>query len=372
MKIALIVPGGVDRSGDRRVIPALLALLKRLGARHDVHVYALRQEPVPGYWPLLGVQVHNIGGRSARWGLLRAVATIRAEHRVAPFDLLHAIWSGHCGMVAVSAARLLGVPSAVHVAGGELVALPVIHYGGRLTWRGRLREALVLRGATRVTAASEPMLAQLAKLGSTAQRLPLGVDLETWPSRPPQRRDTNAPLRLIHVASLNRVKDQATLLRAVALLARRGIDFHLDIVGEDTLGEEMQIMARQLDLASQTTFHGFLTHTQLRPLLAQAHVHLVTSMHEAGPLALLEAATLGVPSVGTRVGHLAEWAPHAALAVEVGDAPALCEAIERVGRDEDFRLRLAHEANRRAIREDADHTFTLVEALYGALTAGGV
>ena len=178
MKIALVVPGGVDRSGEQRVVPALLALIKRLAARHEVHVYALRQEAEPGHWPLLGAQVHNIGGRSARLGLLRAVAAIRVEHRVAPFDLLQAIWSGRCGLVAVLAARLLGLPSAVHLAGGELVAIESVGYGGRLGWRGRWREALVLRAATRLTAASAPMLDQLAALGHAAQRIPLGVDLD--------------------------------------------------------------------------------------------------------------------------------------------------------------------------------------------------
>ena len=57
MKIALVVPGGVDRSGEVRVIPALLALIRRLAAAHDVHVFALAQEPGPGAWMLEGAHV---------------------------------------------------------------------------------------------------------------------------------------------------------------------------------------------------------------------------------------------------------------------------------------------------------------------------
>jgi glycosyltransferase involved in cell wall biosynthesis len=371
MKIALVVPGGVDRTGEHRVVPALLALLKRLARRHEVHVYALRQEPAPGHWRLLGAQVHNIGGRWARLGQLRAVAAIRAEHRAGPFNLIQAIWSGPSGRVAVLAAKLLGLPSAVHLAGGELVALTAIGYGGRLSWRGRLGEAMTLRGATVLTAASLPMLAQLAALGHHARRLPLGVDLAAWPAVAPQRRDSQSPLRLVHVASLNRVKDPSTLLHAVALLPRMGLDFRLDIVGEDTLGGQIQALAGRLGISSHTTFHGFLTHAQLRPVLARAHVHLVSSRHEAGPLALLEAAVLGLPSVGTRVGHLAEWAGEAALAVEVGDAEALARAIAQLASDEDLRLRLAHEAQRRAVLEDADHSAALLEALYDELAGAG-
>jgi hypothetical protein len=36
MRIALVVPGGVDRSGENRVIPVLLALISRLSVHHDV------------------------------------------------------------------------------------------------------------------------------------------------------------------------------------------------------------------------------------------------------------------------------------------------------------------------------------------------
>ncbi len=367
MRIALVVPGGVDRSGEYRVVPALLALLERLAARHEVHVFALRQEAERAEWMLLGAHVHNVGGRGVRseW---RAISAILRLHRTAPFEVVQAIWSGPCGVVAVAAGRLAGIPSVVHVAGGELVALRTIGYGGRLSWRGRLREWLVRRAATVMTAASTPLLAQMAALGRPGRRVPLGVDLQRWPVRSAQRRDTSLPVRLIHVASLNEVKDQATLLRAMALLAADGVDFRLDIVGEDTLGGRVQALARELRLAARVRFHGFRTQAQLRPLLEAAHVHVVSSLHEAGPLVLLEAAVLGVPTVGTAVGHLVEWAPDAALAVPPGDAPALAAAIRRLVADEELRLQLAGVAQQRAVSEDADHAAALFEELHAAST----
>lgn len=370
MKLALVVPGGVDRSGEVRVIPALLALIARLAARHEVHVFALRQEPEPGRWPLRGAVVHNIGG--GRGVSLRAVAAIRHEHRRAPFDVVQSIWAGACGTVAVAAARLLGRPSAVHIAGGELCALRDIGYGGRLTRRGRLREAFMLRAADAVSAASAPVLAQCAALGCTARRIALGVDLAAWPQRAPRRRDAGAPLRLIHVASLNAVKDHATLLEALARAAALGVAFELDVVGEDVLGGLVRAQARaeRLGLAPHVRFHGFLTQAQLRPLVERADLNAVTSRHEAGPLVVLEAAALGVPSVGTAVGHLAEWAPEAALAVPVGASAALAEAIAALATDEDRRLRIAAAAQQRALADDADRTAALFEALHAELVHG--
>jgi glycosyltransferase involved in cell wall biosynthesis len=364
MKIALVVPGGVDRSGEYRIIPALLALISRLSAQHTVHVFALTQEPRPASWELAGAHIHNVGTRRTR---LRALRSLKAEHRVAPFDVIQSIWSGDCGLIAVIAAALLRVPCAVHVAGGETIALADIPYGGRLTWRGRLRESLVMRAADAVTTASAPMIAALAR-DRTARRLPLGVDLGVWPPAPPVRRQPATTPRLVHVASLNRVKDQPTLLRALALLAQQGIPFEVDVIGEDTLQGSIQRLTYELQLANRVRFHGFLTQSQLRPIVQAAHLMIVSSRHEAGPLAVLEAATVGVPSVGTAVGHIAEWAPSAALAVPVGDWTSLAAAVRQMLTAEELRLKLAHEAYTRATREDADYTARAFLNLYGELT----
>ncbi|KFA30562.1 hexosyltransferase, partial [Xanthomonas vasicola pv. musacearum NCPPB 4384] len=126
MKLALVVPGGVDRSGEVRVIPVFLTVIEWLARSHAVHVFVLHQEPQPGTWSLRGATVHNIGARRTR---LRAIAAIRDEHRRAPFDVIQAIFSGYCSLIAVIAAKLLRRPSVVHIAGGELVALHRIGYG---------------------------------------------------------------------------------------------------------------------------------------------------------------------------------------------------------------------------------------------------
>jgi glycosyltransferase involved in cell wall biosynthesis len=364
MRIALVVPGGVDRSGEYRVIPALLALIQRLALDNDVQVFALNQETGVGEWNLLGARIHNIGVRHTR---LRAIHTISRLHRSARFDVVHAIWSGPCGLTAVAVGKALGIPSLVHIAGGELVSMPDIGYGGMQTWRGRMREWLVLRGASCITAASAPVLAALSELGLTAHRVPLGVDLKTWPPRRPVRRQDGAPARLIHVASLNRVKDQATLLRALASLAESRLDFEMDIVGEDTLHGEIQAMAEKVGLSRAIRFRGFLPQRQLRPLVEQADLLIHSSRHETGPLVMLEAAVTGVPTVGTAVGHIAEWAPNAAVSVPVGDSASLAGAISRLLSDDLLRLEIASEALRRAVREDADYTAERFHALYAGL-----
>lgn len=365
MKVALIVPGGVDRSGTERVIPCLLWLIERLAREHEVHVFALRQEPRPARWRLLGAEVHNIGARPLR---ARALAAILAEHRRAPFDVLHAVWGPGPGVVAAAAGRLTGRPVLTHLTGGDLAALPDIRYGARSRWQGRLWLRFAVAGASRLTVPSIAMQRAAGALGIEAERLTYGVALDRWPPAAPRPRAAGSPARLLHIGSLNRVKDQGTLLRAAAALRDQGVGFRLDIVGEDTLGGEVQRLASTLGLDDVVVFHGFIPHHELRALVESAHVLLVSSRHEADPIVLLEAAVAGVPTVGTAVGHIRDWAPDAAIVVPVGDAAGLACATAALLADEPRRLRTADAAQTRALAEDADWTARRVVEIYEELT----
>lgn len=260
MKIAIVVPGGVDRSGVERVIPCLLWLIERLAAGDEVHVFALHQETRPGSWPLLGAQVVNAGGRLWR---VRSLRQMFAEHRRARFDVIHAFWAAGPGSVAATFSKAIGVPMVVTLPGGDLVGLPDIGYGAQLTRRGRLRVRFALAQAAAVVVPNRWMAAQAAAFGVASTVIPYGVALDRWPALPPRRR-TEPTLRLVHVANLNAVKDQPTLLKAARGLVGRGIDFRLEIIGLDTMAGAMQRLSDDLGLTRYVTFHGFLPQPEVR------------------------------------------------------------------------------------------------------------
>ncbi len=359
MRIALLVPGGVSRDGEYRVIPAILWLLSRLSSRHDVQVVVPNQEPVEGRWELCGASVHNVVGR--HWQA-RAASKVLALHRERPFDVVHAMWARGPGEAGLLAARWTRVPLTVHVAGGELVWLPDIEFGAR-RWR-RTLAGLVLRRADLVTAASAPMLELAARAGVVAERVALGADLGLWLPDAPRRREQGRPLRLVSVGSLTPVKDHATLIEAIAILRGRGRDVVADLVGEDTSGGTVQRLTAELDVRPHVTFHGFLPNRSAAAVVRASDVLVVTSVHEAGPVAMMEAGAVGVPVVGTGVGHVREWSPEAAVSVPLRDAHALADALEFLDDDESRRLDLARRAQEIAVREDADWTAGRFEEIY--------
>ena len=366
MKIALVVPGGVDRSGRFKVIPVFLWLIERLsGAGHEVHVFVPRQEARPGRWQLCGATVHNAG----RWPHgLRQLRDMAQEHRRAPFDVVHALWAVGPGLLGAIAARILGVPLVLSLPGGDVADHPEIGYGSLSTARSRLLVRLAVAGANAVNTPSAWMARLAAKAGIAAETIALGVALDRWPRGRLNERSGQAPIRLLHVASLNRVKDQPTLLHAIALLKQRGVAFTLEVVGFDTLGGTIQHLAAELGLQRHVVFLGFVPHDQLRPLFDRADLLVVSSIHEAGPLVTLEAAIAGVPTVGTAVGHIADFAPDAAIAVPVGNAAALADAIEQLANNEPRRLRIAAAAQDRATRLDADRTCREMLRVYREVT----
>ena len=85
MRVALVVTGGVDRSGRDRVIPALLALIERLARRHHVVVYVLRYLDQATTYPLLGATIRDLG--RPRGVVRQYSALVKAMADDGPFDL---------------------------------------------------------------------------------------------------------------------------------------------------------------------------------------------------------------------------------------------------------------------------------------------
>ena len=363
MRIAFVATGGFDASGRVRVIPALLSYIERLARRHQVSVYVLRYHAQPCSYTLRGATIHDLG-RPA--GLRRQYsALVHALRRDGPFDVLHAYWVLPAGFAATLAGRRLAIPTIVTADSGEFVAIRDIDYGLQQRWPHRLAVRATTALASRVTVCTRYMQQLAWQHGCRPDVIPIGVDTKVFRAGD-HRRGPGPPWRLLHVASLNRVKDQPLLLRGMRQVVDRltPAEVRLDIVGEDTLGGAIQNLARDLRLDAHVTFHGALDSEALVPFYQQAHAVVVSSRHEAASIVALEASASGVPVVGTPVGYLADWTPHAAMTAAAFAPEALADSVIDLLQDPSRRSLMATAAHDWAIAHDVDHTVAQFERLY--------
>jgi len=364
MKIALIIPGGVDRSGHERVVPVLLWLIERLARRHSLQVFVLDYYAEPCTYQLFGATIHDLGRVTGPPGLRRvriAARLAKALRQHGPFDVVHAYWGMPAGVVTTAIADQIRAPIVVSLSSGELVALDDIGYGLQRRWLDRRASRRMITRASAITVPTSYMASLLAAHRRAPVIIPMGVDATRFVH---STRTDGPPWRLIRVASINRVKDYPTLLRAIAALPE---SITLDVVGEDRLGGAIRRFAADLGIDRRVTFHGWQPTNRLATLYQSAHINLVSSRHEASNVTMLEAALSGIPTVGTSVGYVSDWHPERAVGVPIGDWLALAEAISSLLRDPGRRHRIAANARQWALAHDADWTANAFEALYNTV-----
>ncbi len=379
MRIAYVVPGGVDPPDGERIIPFVHHLVRTMAARHDVVVVAVGHDQAAGEWTLFGAPVVNVPvGRHGKADIARVLAAAPgAASRHGRPDVVHGLWANLPGLAAATTGTRFRVPSVVSVCGGELAAVPSIGYGGGLRSGTRRLARAALRTATATTVATEWMRDHVLAAGApVTEVVPLGADADVMTADAKtvdaKTAGVAAPTRgrLVHVAGLNRVKDQDLLLRAFALAAERDPSISLTIAGGDTLDGHHRRLADQLGVADRVTFLGHVPHADLPSVFRGADLHVLTSHHDAGPLAVVEAAMCGVPTVGTAVGHVADFAGlarPAAVAIDGRDPSTLADAIVALVGDRTRRDELGDAARTWSTRHDATFTADTFEMLYRRL-----
>lgn len=101
------------------------------------------------------------------------------------------------------------------------------------------------------------------------------------------------PLSLLAVGRLHEVKDHAFLIRACAALRARGIRFHCRIAGDGPERAALESLIRDCKLQECVTLLGHVERARLHSLYEQADAVVLTSRSEGIPLVLMEAMARG-------------------------------------------------------------------------------
>jgi glycosyltransferase involved in cell wall biosynthesis len=327
MRIGIVVPGFHAAAGEP-FVPYWGDLVKRLAARHEVTVFALSRVEAP--YDFHGAQVVPVaagtGPAPRSWFLAaRAIAARAAADRI---DVLHSLHANQAGAVTALAAARCRRPCLAHVGGGELAALPDIGYGARTIPAERLAVALCLALTTAVTAGSLAMATLAARHPLVSRRripvwrIPFGVDTGRFAPV-----ESAGEAVLVHVGDMNPVKDQETLVIAVAQLAGRLERLELHWVGDGPRCAALRSLARRLGVESAIHWWGRVPHTAVHAAYSRAAAFVASSRHEAQGVALCEAAACGLPTASTGVGVAPELPSGAVHLARQRDPAGLAGAI---------------------------------------------
>lgn len=143
------------------------------------------------------------------------------------------------------------------------------------------------------------------------------------------------PYEILSVGRLVPKKGYDTLLEALSILHRAGLDFHFTHIGSGEMQAALVAMIRDLDLQQRVTLLGTLPHREVIKHYRRTHCFALASKvapngdRDGIPNVLVEAMATGVPVVATQVSAIPELVEHNATGVLVppDDPVALAAAI---------------------------------------------
>lgn len=210
----------------------------------------------------------------------------------------------------------------------------LVEHSAPLTLQFQVEKAVplqkqALEDADEIIVVSERLAESVAEYahGRTAHVISNPVDPATFTAPLPEAHESG-PLRLVNVGFATEQKAQEILIRAVAILARRGIEIEADIVGGGPALERLRRESRDLGVEHIVRLHGSLPRGGVVDALAAAHMFVFPSRWENCPVALQEAQAVGLPVVVARNGASEKILVHEDSRVcDLDDADALAASI---------------------------------------------
>lgn len=133
-----------------------------------------------------------------------------------------------------------------------------------------------------------------------------------------------------------------TLLEAGRQLLEQGLNFRIEIAGDGPLGAELKQLAQKLGLNQHVHFMGPLQHAAVLPWMRSLDAFVLAGKKDRNgdmdgiPVVLMEAMTMGIPVVSTRLSGIPELVIHeeTGLLGHPEDASDLATNLKRLIRDD--------------------------------------
>lgn len=196
--------------------------------------------------------------------------------------------------------------------------------------------------------------------------LPNGVELSRFASSRPRAWTGEGDFLVVMAARFNAQKDQATVLRALALLPTR---FRCAFAGAGEEEAPMKALCESLGLSSRVEFLGI--RRDIPDILSKAQAYVQSSHWEGFGLAAIEGMAAGLPVLASDVPGLAELVKGTGLVFPAGDEKALAKALEDLAADPGLHARLSQAGRPRAARYSIEACAASYISLYESLASQG-
>ena len=170
-------------------------------------------------------------------------------------------------------------------------------------------------------------------------------------------------------ARLEKIKGHRYFLKAARELKKAGYRAKFLIVGDGSLREELEEKAKSYGIADDVIFTGYVKDTSL--LLGASDVNVISSESEAMSLAILEAMSLGKPTIATLTGGNPEIIKNGVngYLTGVGDSASLAEAMIKIMEDESRYIELSENAYKNYEEQfKAEYMVNNIEKFYEEVT----
>jgi colanic acid/amylovoran biosynthesis glycosyltransferase len=178
-----------------------------------------------------------------------------------------------------------------------------------------------------------------------------GVDAEVW--RRSGADGSGERIEILNVGRLAPVKGQALLIEGIARLRGNGVDVHCRIVGDGPERPTLERRIAALGLQDSVELTGAVGQDRIRELYEQADVFCLPSFREGLPFVLIEALSMELALVATRIMGIPELVTdgESGLLVTPGRADQLADALAELARDPKRRRHLGA-AGRAVVQRD--------------------
>ncbi|WKZ30035.1 MAG: glycosyltransferase family 4 protein [Candidatus Dojkabacteria bacterium] len=380
----LIVASTFPRWKNDTISNFVYALAKNLSTTFNVHILAPHHKDAKTYEVMEGMQVHRFvyfipkyerlaygGGAVNNMKKSRLIPLLVPFYLVSNlfamiglqlkyrYNIVNVHWILPSGFLAALIKPLFKFRLVLTSHGGDIFGLK-----GMAVWKilGLERFAkFIVNRAQAITAVSSALEEEIISIGGIATKdkisvLPMGIYVDQFyrQNRKMRQLSKNTKTKFIFVGRHAQEKSLTTLLDALKILKEKGYNFSATIAGDGPEKMTLEQKAKDLGIASDIVFPGYVPNTEVADLFYKHDILLNCSVREGLPTVFMEAMATGLPIIVTNTQGISDLvADHRnGLVVGMKDPEAIAKACEELIENETLYKTISANALKTAYKYD--------------------